>query len=334
MPKFFSPSELTGKQKENWDYAIKAYERILELNNIRRFSDMNANDKKKFMNSLGIKTFSEEDVLNKIKSINMATANNPGDEKSALFFRLLSGKKILKNPPPLSYSYPNYDLIESNDVREVILDSYDIKKLILKKTRTIPYDHVIIDQSFWRVVEVISATKFHVTYRGWEKEGFIWEVELVEIPSSESKSVIIARHNPSLGKITKYKDLEKEAKFHAKNYFNEVLIALDEKKYKEYENEMIMKHSNFGKIMASEKLEYAQKLLEQRLKDGLPALATEEEIIEEAKKNLQDYLRDEYFDIKGILYKRTWTMKRISPDRVKIDYYYSDQELFGNKGYK
>ena len=96
MPSFFDPNNLTDAQKARWDAAAAEYARIQEANLDLHLTAM----------SLKEQTENQDTLEERPRA---------GDSKSALFARLLEGKPALPFPPPTSYSYPWYSLIEEPD---------------------------------------------------------------------------------------------------------------------------------------------------------------------------------------------------------------------------
>lgn len=330
MPTFFRKDQLTEEQKQNWDSAIANYTKVLELNALHQLRSMSDTDKEKYMGEESNSNFTEQDVLKRIMEGLMVMGNTPGHEKSALFFRLLSGKEILKNPPPTSYSYPDYDIIESTNKRQLMLDGENIKELTQPASEYVPYPHVNINQNYWKIVETISPTKVVVTFGQWEDEGFLWEVELAEITAEESKSIIYCSHDSSIKKIATYDVLLKECLHRSKEHFHLLKIANIPEEYKKYEAETIAKYprekvdagiSVFLQNQIKHTLETAKNMLDERTKNGLPTYATNEEIQEYANKLEKQYLRNEYFAKDGLLYHKVWVMKRISPNSLTEDHY-------------
>jgi hypothetical protein len=330
MPTFFRRNELTEEQKNNWDSAIANYTKVLELNALHQLQAMSDSDKKEYMGEDHKGDFTEQDVLKRIMQDLMVMGNTPGHEKSALFFRLLSGKQILKNPPPTSYSYPYYDIIESTNNRQLMLDGENIKELTQPISEYVPYPYININQNYWKIVETISPTKAVVTFGRWENEGFLWEVELAEITAEESKSAIYCSHDPSIKKITTYDVLLKECLHRSKEHFHLLKIANIPEEYKKYEAETIAKYprekvdtriSIFLQNQIKNTLETAKNMLAERIKNGLPIYATDEEIQEYADNLEKQYLRNEYFPKDGLLYHKVWVMKRITPTKLTEDHY-------------
>lgn len=83
MPIFFDEDQLTEAQRARYQWAVKEYERIQEENQLQQ------------------QLTGKPPVHHRISP------------KSALFARLLEGKQPLPFPPPTSYSYPWYDIIET-----------------------------------------------------------------------------------------------------------------------------------------------------------------------------------------------------------------------------
>lgn len=77
--------------------------------------------------------------------------------KSALFQRLLSGKEPFPIPPPTSYSYPWYELLENG---------YAFPYEVWKTTNNLfaPFPAVGIDQSIWKLIEEIAENDYIISY--------------------------------------------------------------------------------------------------------------------------------------------------------------------------
>ena len=79
--------------------------------------------------------------------------------KSSLLERMLSGQEPLEVPPPVSFSYPWYSLIE---------DGYANPLEVTKPTGSIADAFktpiLLINQSIWRIVREIGEDEWEVTY--------------------------------------------------------------------------------------------------------------------------------------------------------------------------
>ena len=96
----------------------------------------------------------------------------PDVDHSALLRRLLEGKDPIPFIPPLSYSYPNYELAEGK-VQLVHASAFDA---VMKGT-------VVIDQSVWDIHEKISDTHYIVKNDRCPEQLF----ELKRLPPEETK---------------------------------------------------------------------------------------------------------------------------------------------------
>jgi hypothetical protein len=112
MPTFFDESNLTEAQKANWDFAITEYKRIQEANVAYRVAHLSDEEREFFRQQYGKTT--DKEIGEEMRSFSRLISNSPGHPKSALFARLLSGKAALPHPPPTSFSYPWYDVIEGD----------------------------------------------------------------------------------------------------------------------------------------------------------------------------------------------------------------------------
>ncbi len=325
MPHFFNLKELTQIQKDNWEKSIKNYTKILELNCLNELNAMTREQKSKFMKNSLKKEFNDEDILSKLLSVALVMGNSPGDEKSALFARLLNGLPILKNPPPLSYSYPDYNIVESNSEMELPHFMGDsLKGLLNNSTKQI----LNINQFHWKVIEIINDKKAKITNSRWENDGFVWEMEYKEITAKRSISAIISHHNPNINKITTYNELVSESIFQAKEYFDSIKLALDNEEYKKYEEKEKEKYGGFAIGLAQTRLNGGKKLLNDRREKNLQDLPTEEEIEKYALDNLErNYLSRGYFVKNGIIYLNTWVIRRISPTVLTEDSYINLEKL-------
>ncbi len=330
MPHFFNRENLTEDQKANWDKSIKAYQYVMDYNAKKSLNQMSEKDKKKFMADLNLKGSSDEEILKKFQNFYLFAGNSPGDEKSALFSRLLNGGKIFKNSPPLSYSYPDYDVVESDEKRE--LSEYDednLKSLILNKNEFTKYKHILIGQSPWKIIKVFSSEKVHITHPRWENDGFVWELTVEEISARDSQIVIIPHHNPKLGKITSLEELQKENMFHTLEYFYALKIVLSEQEYEKYLKKMKEKYTSFGETMAKQKLEYGKKYLQERRDAGLSDYPDQAEIERYAEEKINKRYMKIYSVKDGLLYKKAIMLKRIAPIQLD-DSHYLDLDILAS----
>lgn len=158
MPEFFSKSNLTDTQKANWNAAIVEYEHVLESNFERRFAVMTREDRDFFCKQYSATT--DEEIKTKMRSFVNLTANPPGHSKSALFARLLDGKPPLPFPPPTSFSYPWYTIIEDNGPHSVRLGGAPtLASLINGASGASGEFSLFINQCDWSVLDANAAAR-------------------------------------------------------------------------------------------------------------------------------------------------------------------------------
>jgi hypothetical protein len=119
MPYFFNSDYLTPEQQSRWDSSVKEYERVMH-SNIARY---------------GISPEWLEPV---------------GHPKSALFARLLNGKKALPYPPPKSGGYPCYSLIEFPGPHAIKLETRSIIQSQVHQARELSRS-IKIEDSLWMI---------------------------------------------------------------------------------------------------------------------------------------------------------------------------------------
>jgi len=123
MPSFFDENDLTEDQRARYEWAIAEYARIQEENRL-------------LLERTGEK----------------ASSHQIGPQ-SALFARLLEGKAALPYPPPTSYSYPWYDIIEKPGPHHVSIGGGVSIAGIAHWDGGIGTDgHIVLNQCLWRIV--------------------------------------------------------------------------------------------------------------------------------------------------------------------------------------
>lgn len=134
MPIFFQSKEsLPSELLRRWDSAVSEYDRVLQ------------------------------EICGHSETKHLFFYNNTR-EKSALFWRLLNGKKPLPMPPPTRYSYPWYEIIESQEpqqVSDIAFRSYG-KRLdprLAEIRGTDREDHLFIEQCGWTVIDCNAAAQ-------------------------------------------------------------------------------------------------------------------------------------------------------------------------------
>lgn len=315
MPQFFDSKNLTVQQKENWDKAKINYEKILKTNIEKEFLSLTEKDKKKLKSIYKV----SDDTQLKSKMYEFgALMNNNGNEKSALFARLLEGEKPLVFRPPTSFSYPWYEVIESDDKIELTMfeDSLNVRDFIKK-------NEINIHQSIWKVLEVVSDKEVLITVGFWETMGFVWKLYLDNISCSDTRGFICAHHDSKLARVTTLEQLEKEQLFHVKNRFDNINLALDSEYAQKQRDISVEKYGKgFGNATFESRLNAGKQLLEQRQAQGFSDYPNEQEIALEVAKEVKRYFdRDITVDEKGNLFSYTWVLKRVSPILLGADIY-------------
>jgi hypothetical protein len=145
VPTFFQnkdslPPELLGR----WDASVDEYDRVIK--------------------EIGGDT-----------PLNMLWFYNHTREKSALFWRLLNGKKPLPMPPPTRYSYPWYEIIEEpgpHRVGDIGFRAYGkhLGALLAELRGTDIEDRLYIEQCGWSVLSHNSAAQEMLEVL--QREGF------------------------------------------------------------------------------------------------------------------------------------------------------------------
>lgn len=311
MPQFFQKDSLTEKQKQNWDFAISAYEHIMQKNIDVAFNYLTKSDKEELISQFKIQENNPENLekllYEKYCSFYKNIYNQPGDNKSALFFRLLEGEKPLIYPPPTSMSYPDYSFLESQERIPFAEVNEDI---FFKKNEFVKYPHIIINQTPWKVVNKINKNHYEVTFGKWEDEGFLWDVKLVEIHTKECSSFIVSHHDKIIDRITTLKQLEQECIHQTKEHFRSINIYLHTEEKEKYRQELKHYPSNFVEAFVQQKYDAGKSLLESRIRENKKQFPNDDEIHKYALDMMErNYLKFGYFSKNGDLYKKCWTIQ-------------------------
>lgn len=119
--------------------------------------------------------------------------------KSALFQRILSGKEPLPIPPPKSYAYPWYELIDNGfsfpyevwEAKHYLwteFPSIGIDQSLWKLEKELGQHDYIVSYFYGREQKQVSETKWHVFTIGSrlprnndpKSKDFLWKIELVK----------------------------------------------------------------------------------------------------------------------------------------------------------
>jgi hypothetical protein len=123
MPSFFDENDLTEEQRARYEWAVAEYARIQEENRVR------------------------------VGQAGESAASHQIGPQSALFARLLEGKAALPYPPPTSYSYPWYDVIEQPGSHHVSIGGGVSVAGIAHWDGGIGTDeHIVLNQCSWTIL--------------------------------------------------------------------------------------------------------------------------------------------------------------------------------------
>lgn len=123
MPSFFDENDLTEEQRARYEWAVAEYARIQEENRLR------------------------------LEQAGEKAGSHQIGPQSALFARLLEGKTALPYPPPTSYSYPWYDVIEKPGPHHVSIGGGVSVAGIAHWDGGIGSDgHIVLNQCSWVIV--------------------------------------------------------------------------------------------------------------------------------------------------------------------------------------
>lgn len=312
MPTFYKEKELTPEQHSRINRATDKYETLQVINANQAVSLLSIEEKEKIKKSNNLKNDAELQAY----FLRLNSFHSPG-EKSALFYRLLNGKKPLKYPPPTSYSYPWYDIVEKPQAQEVFEEYKTINEFFYKGLDGISSGNktkMIIRQGVWEVENIISETEAIVTYPLWKAIGFKWSLKYVKTPIAESNATIHSQYDRSLDTIRTLEQLRAEQKWHIVQKIEEIKKLLSVAHQQDYKNEMVeMYGADFAKSLIDTKLANAIREIKGRQMKSLPDYPSEEEIEMMVDTQINRYLDKNYsVDSQGNLYVNTWLLKRLS----------------------
>lgn len=311
MPQFFDEKNLTPEQTQNWDSALSGYAEIQAKNQADDFANMTCAERE-FYKSEGAET--DDQIKALMGKFSHMMSGGVGNSKSALFARLLEGKQPLPFPPPCSYSYPWYGVIEDAGPWAIGPTS-DAKVLDeLKYTDESSGEvRILINQASWLLVSEQSTTEAIVTFNKWDKQGYTWRLAREAVSTVDATGFILAYHDKDLRRITTLAQLFKEQRWHIEKRYARLAYAIDVDLAAKYiETEAAI--ANYNGHVAQGVVTQAQALLQSRRDLALPDLPTEEELVVLTKDSVQRYLDRDYFaDADGRLFIWLWRLHRLTP---------------------
>jgi hypothetical protein len=165
MPTFFDEHNLSQDQQARWDTAIKAYADVMESNLQRRIAKMSDDDKRTYLEKAKQNNPEETRTVEQLvrahyEAFMLMNGGGAGNSKSALFARLLEGKEALPYPPPTSYSYPWYAIIEQDEAFQVSVGGIPTLGGLIKGTGGAKGVKFIgINQCAWAVLQCNAAAE-------------------------------------------------------------------------------------------------------------------------------------------------------------------------------
>lgn len=300
MTKFFDKNKLTKEQQSRWDWAVLKYREIREKNSLNFFEEMGEEERLHLMKELSsAKEFRGSLTLDMV------------DEKSALFARLLEGKKPFIYPPPCAYSYPWYEVIEEKGPFNLSLEAKNLEEIIWENLSE--EKQVLIEQTPWKLLEKISEQEVRVTFGRWEDLGFEWRLKKTKVSCESTQSFIYCHHKNGMARITTFEDLKNEQIYQVKKEFDKIMLVLDENFNNQYK---ISLYEKYGASAVSESIfnsdvEIGKHLLEERRLSKLSDYPSKEEIDSIVNKKIQDYFDSGYSkDENGKLYVEVWVLEK------------------------
>lgn len=153
MPSFFNPQALSVDQKSLWDWAMTEYRRVQDSNIDRQIANMSEFQRQFLLDDERARhPGSTANIRDILRSWAGMMGGGAGSGKSALFARLLSGKPALPYPPPTSFSYPWYEVVEEPGPFPVTVGSP-----LAADCRSGASDEMVIDQCSWKIVSSNAA---------------------------------------------------------------------------------------------------------------------------------------------------------------------------------
>lgn len=318
MQHFFDKNNLNPEQKSRWGSVEIEYNKIQEINVQNNFKALSAIEKMALMKETNCQT--DEQLLGHLRMLNKLQGGGAQDEKSALFARLLEGRQPLIYPPPCSFSYPWYAVIEDQGPWEIFAPAQSVKDMLATYHEN--DKGLMIDHSVWKLLSIISNTEALITFGAWEDLGFMWKLSLDRVLCTHTVAYISSWHDTSLARITTLDQLKAEQLFHIEKTYKKLKLLNPHTKV-EYTEEIIAQYGeNYATGILATEQSAAEELLKQRLAKKLTPYPTAAEIQAEVKVKVQEYFDKGYsVDKKGNLYHLVWRLARVTPLGITKDIY-------------
>jgi hypothetical protein len=297
--------DLTEAQRSRWDQAMAEYDQVFRRNAERTIG--RALTDAQWAAERGSPAFQ------------LFRSYQPGHMKSALFRRLLDGKPALPFAPPCSFSYPWYEVIESDapidDVQVAFAGECGLAMSLAEHGRKqTEVDGAIgvvqIQQAIWCVLEREGDDAI-VTCGEWAAAGWRWRLRFIELPASENTG-LYCTHDPGKAWLSTADDLRRECE-HRTKLDVELLQAVAQ-------GQPLPEHATKGwdETMHGLIRAQAQRRIDVRLAAGLSPVPGPASLRRRVRKLFKHYLhhsgdaRPRYrIDAQGRIVKCVWRIERI-----------------------
>lgn len=291
-----------------WKAACNRYIKVKEFMIEKWFKNLSMEDKLDIVELFNLENV--ENLNNNYKDVGekyLLTWNAPGDTKSALFNRLLDGKKALKNAPPTFFSYPWYDVVE----RHTPLECHHIH---FHENNP---KNVLIGQTLWEIIEKISDNEFIITHNHWKHDHFTWKIFRKARPLSESSvsffSAIDGRP------ISTEQELMKDIHDGITQDNLLFISCSDESQASQLQHRFVQHYGENGVNLFKQLQTRIHETMQVRQAAGKTSLIEGNELQEETQRRLKLRLGHNMLFQNGLIYIFDWQIVRISPTAEILD---------------
>ncbi|WP_139313526.1 hypothetical protein [Rhodoferax antarcticus] len=245
-------------------------------------------------------------------------------EKSCLFKRLMAGKDPLPIAPPLSWSYPWYEVIEDDGPWPIsisrLTETVDvlIRQGIDFNTAQ-RFTGIDIHQCLWTVLERRSATCCIVSFRKWVNFGYVWSLERHAVEAYTSRSHITAINNSRfIGKVKTIDDLRLVELGRVEKKLNCLMWARDGVEAQTFIDKQ-RAISILSELSANAQVRAGLELAFERKHAGLSVTPSRDEVLVLAERGVSKILKDGYFvrEEDGMLMAYEWSLSAVSKGDLK-----------------
>lgn len=304
---FFDLKNLSDSQLARWDQATLEYVRIREKNVNDKLLRMTEREKKDLLSMVPNRMFSLRELI----ELEYARKGGEGSSKSALFARMLDGKKPLMFPPPLYFGFPWYDVFDFSVVEEVSA----------KIDWASGSPKVLIGGHEWKVFRQESECRWLISCGEWSSMDppVVWVLERIRILAKASRFFIPSWHDPSLQRICTLEELKAEVFWNVNQQFK----AMEAFKNASSSDLALARKGEFGQhlnpsdVHRLRLIQQGMEYISMRKRNGLKPIAENSERIKLVNQIFESYFdknQDEGFyesSDDGELIKVTWNLERL-----------------------